>query len=362
MQKAYVNSRIYTGENMITGKVLLVKDDIIVSIEENAMTEGFDLVDAGGLNIAPAFIDLQIYGGSGQMFSFLPTVASLEGIYAECKTGGTHWFQATVATNSLDIMLQAFDAAKAYKAQNKPGLLGIHLEGPYINAAKKGAHQEKYIRIPKVNEVEQLMKEGEGVFTMMTLAPETCNPKIISMLREAGVIISAGHSAASYETAKQSFVKGITTATHLHNAMSAFKNRDPGLVGAIFDSNVFCSIIPDGIHVDYPTLRISKKIMQERLFIITDAITAVSGDGYDYVKLPDRFVTNDNILAGSCLSMMQGVKNCMQHAGIALPEALRMASTYPAKVIGKENELGLIKKGLKPRLVFFDDELNVVHL
>ncbi len=294
MQKAYINSKIYTGEEIFTGKALLVKDDEIVGIEDADIPEGFDLVDTGGLNIAPAFIDLQIYGGSGKMFSLVPTVASLDGIYKECKTDGTQWFQATVATNSLEIMLQAFDAAKSYQAQNKPGLIGIHLEGPYINAAKKGAHEEKFIRVPEVKEVAQLLKEGEGVFTMMTLAPENCDAKIISMLKEAGVIISAGHSASDYETAKESFSNGITTATHLHNAMSAFKNREPGLAGAIFDSDVFCSIIPDGIHVDYATLRISKKIMQERLFIITDAITAFSGEGYDYVKLPDRFVTKDN--------------------------------------------------------------------
>lgn len=361
MQKAYINATIFTGEDIIKGKTLLVKDDEIIGIVDDEFPTAFEIVNANKLNIAPAFIDLQIYGGSGQMFSLVPTVASLDGIYNECKASGTQWFQATVATNTLEVMLQSFEAAKAYKAQNKPGLLGIHLEGPYINAAKKGAHQEKFIRKPSVNEIEQLLKEGEGVFTMMTLAPECCDAKIISMLNEAGVIISAGHSAADYETAKQSFKNGITAATHLHNAMSAFKNREPGLAGAIFDSEIYCSVIPDGIHVDYATLRISKKIMQDKLFIITDAITAYSAEGYDYVKLPDRFVTKENILAGSCLSIMQAVKNCVQHAGIQLDEALRMATDYPAKVIGKENEIGFIKKGLTPKLVFFDDDLNVVH-
>lgn len=363
MQKAYINGTIFTGEEVICGQALLVNGDEIIGILNPAeLPTDLEVIDAKGLNISPAFIDLQIYGGSGKMFSLDPTMASLDGIHDDCIAGGTHWFQATVATNTMGVMLQAFSAGKSYRAENKPGLLGIHLEGPYINAVKKGAHQELFIHKPTIHEVEQLLKEGEGIFTMITLAPECCDDSIIAMLKEAGIVVSVGHSAADYDTAMRSFSQGISTATHLYNAMSPFQNRSPGLVGAIFDSGIYCSIIPDGVHVDYASLRISKKILKERLFIITDAISACRGIGYDYVKLPDRFVTRDNILAGSCLSMMQGVKNCVVNAGMELAEALRMASLYPAKVIGHQNTKGSIEKGFKPGLVFFDDALDISFL
>lgn len=361
MKNAFINGKIYTGESIVANKALLISADTIVDIvEPKDVPNDFELVDLNGLNIAPAFIDLQVYGGYGEMFSIVPSVSSLTATYKEGRVGGAAWFQATIATNSLDIMLQAFEAGKSYKKQKKPGLIGIHLEGPYINVEKKGAHQQKFIRKPSVKEIEQLIKEGDGVFTMITLAPEICDPNIIAMLKEAGVVVSAGHSNCNYKTAKSSFENGVSTATHLYNAMPVLKNREPGLIGAIFDSSVYASIIPDGIHVDYASLRIAKKIMNERLFIITDAVTEYRGEDYDYIKQEDRYVTKNGVLAGSCITMMQAVQNCIKYADIEIEEVLKMASTYPAKVIKMDDELGMIKKGYKSNLIFFDDLFNLV--
>lgn len=360
---AYINGVVYNGPEILKDKVLLMCGEKVEAIcEFDTIPNGYNIKDADGHGIAPAFADLQVYGGDGSMFSLTPDTASLDAIYRECRQQGTGWFQATVATNSIDIMLQAFAAAKEYRQQQKPGLIGVHLEGPYINVAKKGAHQERFIHKPTVEEVNLLLKEGAGVFTMMTLAPECCDTKIIHMLREAGVLVSAGHSNADYETAIAGFENGITTATHLFNAMPAFLNREPGLVGAIFNSDVCCSIIADGIHVDYASLGIAKKIMNDRLFLITDAITAWKGEGYHYIKKTDRYVTEDGILAGACLSMMQAVKNCVNHAGIPLAEAIQMATVYPARVMNKTAAWGTLEKGSEPGLIFFNEAFELIEL
>lgn len=358
---AYINGLIYKGTEIFKNKVLLMYGDKVEAIcNADAVPDNCNTVDVEGNSIAPAFADLQVYGGDGKMFSLTPDVSSLDAIWRECLQHGTHNFQATMATNSIDMMLESFAAAKDYQQQQKPGLIGIHLEGPYINVAKKGAHQERFIRTATVEEINLLLKEGAGVFTMMTLAPECCDKKIIHMLQEAGVVVSAGHSNADYKTAIDSFKNGITTATHLYNAMPAFLNRQPGLVGAIFNSNIYCSIIADGIHVDYESLRIAKKILGQRLFLITDAITACKGEGYHYIKKTDRFVTEEGILAGSCLSMKQAVKNCMLHAGIPVAEAISMATLYPAEVMNKTASWGTLEKGSEPGLIFFNDDFELV--
>ena len=198
---------------------------------------------------------------------------------------------------------------------------------------------------------------------MMTLAPEQCDDAIIKLLQDNGVIVSAGHSNATYEQATTAFDKGIPVATHLFNAMSPLQHRAPGLVGAIYNHpKVMSSIVPDGIHVDFAAVRISKKIMQERLFIITDAVAETTSGEYQHIFKGDRFTLPDGTLSGSALTMMKGTRNCVEHAGIDLEEALRMASLYPAKVIGKSNKLGRIKKGYNAEMVVFDKQFNVLDV
>ena len=244
------------------------------------------------------------------------------------------------------------------KENPHPALLGVHLEGPYLNPIKRGAHIIKYIKRPEKKEVEELLKEADGVLKMMTLAPEMCDAEIIKLLKDNGVTISAGHSNATFREAQTGFENGIATTTHLFNAMSPLHHRETGLPGATFQTkNIFASIIADGIHVDYNTVSISKKIMQERLFLITDAVEEVKEGDYVHVKQKDRFTLPDGTLSGSRLTLLQAVKNCVEHVEIPLDEALRMASTYPAKLIGSK-DLGKIEPGYKANLTIFSKDFK----
>ena len=237
----------------------------------------------------------------------------------------------------------------------------MHVEGPWISKEKRGAHIESLIHSPTLKQAKDLLEYGKGVIKIITLAPEVCSAEIVELIRSYGVIISAGHSNASLHQATAAFDNGISAATHLFNAMSPLQHRSPGVAGAIMNhSKVRCSIVPDGYHVDFAAVSIAKKVMQERLFIITDAVTETSEGFYPHQLEGDKYMSN-GILSGSALTMVRAVKNCVEKAGIELGEALRMASLYPAQVIKMDNELGRIKKGYKAAFVFLNKNIEVVQ-
>jgi N-acetylglucosamine-6-phosphate deacetylase len=360
---AYVAEKIFTGDEWLTGKCVLVNEDGIIEsiISEEDIPGGAIKIFKHSCFIAPAFIDAQIYGAHGSLLAVEPTVATLEKTLAYCRQGGANYFQPTVATNTYDVFYNCIDAVKEYWNAGKQGVIGLHIEGPWISKEKRGAHIEALIHSPTLEEAKELLEYGKGVITMITLAPEVCSDEVIELIKSYGVVISAGHSNAAYQQAIEGFNKGIPAATHLYNAMSPLQHREPGMVGAIMEHDkVMCSIIPDGYHVDFAALSIAKKVMKERLFIITDAVTETSEGYYPHQKEGDKYVSN-GILSGSALTMATAVKNCVEKVGIELDEALRMASLYPAKVLGLDNQLGRIKKGYKAELIFLDKALNVVR-
>src|SRR5688572_8963675 len=276
--------------------------------------------------------------------------------------GGASKFLLTVATNSNEVYSKSITVAKQYLKEGGKNFLGLHIEGPWINTEKRGAHQLQFIHSPTMDEVKSLVEEAEGSVKIITLAPETVDEKIVDYLQANGIVVSAGHSNATYEQAMKGFEK-IGIATHLFNAMSPLQSRAPGMVGAIYNHpSVISSIVADGIHVDFASLRISKKILGDRLFLITDAVAETSTGPYQHIFKNDRYVIPDGTLSGSALTMMQAVKNCVEHIGIDLQEALRMGSTYPAKLLGLDNEFGMIAKNYKTSFVVFDKDLNVVEL
>lgn len=356
----FIPERIFNGDQFISGYGVEVDNDKIIRvIPSGEIPENIQRKTLPGMMIAPAYVEMQIYGGDGQMFSLFPSVKSLTATYEYCVRGGATHFMATVATNSDEIMYKAMDAVKEYWRQGLPGLLGLHLEGPFLNPAKKGAHLTQFIHKPAMNEIKSLVEKGEGAFRMMTLAPECCDAEIISYLICQGILVSAGHSNATYEQAMDAFALGIPAATHLYNAMSSLQHRAPGLVGAIFDGHVYSSIVADGIHVDFAAVRVAKKIMGKRLFLITDAVTEAKTDSYEYILDKDRYVTENGTLAGSCLTLGKAVKNLIDHAITYPEEALRMASLYPARVAGKANQLGRIAPGYQADMVVMDKDFNV---
>lgn len=362
MQTVFTNAVLLTSEGEIHSKALLVEDTLIAGIVGSEdIPVGATIVDCAGGYILPGLIDLQVYGGGGFLFSEDPSTESLHQIHTALVQGGTTRFVLTLATNSIEVFRKAIRVAKENPL---PALLGLHLEGPYLNPIRKGAHIEQYLKTATLEEVQSLLDEAEGVIKIMTLAPELCDPKIIELLVNNGVVVSAGHSNASFEQATAGFKNGIRATTHLFNAMSPLHHRDTGLPGATWLSkDVMASIIPDGIHVDFPALTISKKIMGDRLFIITDAVEENLTGAYVHIKNQDRFSLPDGTLSGSMLTMIKAVNNCVDYAQIPFPEAVRMASAYPAKLMGLKDE-GDIKTGYKANLVLMNNErqLKAVYL
>lgn len=354
------NAKIFTSEEVIENQVILLEGNRISKItsEENLDSE-IQVIDLKGLNIAPSFMDIQIYGGGGSLFNSKTTEETIRKTYLEILRQGTTHFQITLSSVLLDKMLEAIDVAKKYIKNGGKGLVGLHLEGPFFSFPKRGAHVAEFIRKPTNEELHTIIQACKGLPTYMTIAPEEFTDEQLTMLLESDIIIAAGHSSATYQQAQNAFNQGIKRVTHLFNAMSQLQSREPGLVGATYNSEVWASIIPDGIHVDFASIQISKKIMGERLFIITDAVTNdISGD-YKFIHAGTHYTDTKGTLSGSALTMMQGVKNCVEQVKIPLQESLRMASTYPAEVLNLDHHLGKIKPNYQANMIIFDDNFSV---
>ncbi len=360
MQNIFTADKIFTGADWLPDHAIVTENELIVDVLPTVSMQNDTKVIRHSKIIVPAFIDVQIYGASKKLFATYPTTDSLQKLYEHCVSGGTHYFLPTAATNTVKVFYNCIDAIKKYWDQNGKGVLGLHIEGPWINKLKRGAHIESLIHSPVLDDVKKLLDYGKGVIKIITLAPEVCSKEVIGLIVENNIIISAGHSNATFDEGIHAFENGIETSTHLFNAMSPLHHREPGLPGAIMQHpSVMASIIPDGYHVDFEMISIAKKMMQERLFIITDAVTETNEGLYPHQLAGEKYESN-GILSGSALTMIKGVKNLVEKTGIELSEALRMASLYPARLLGMSNRLGMIKKGYKAVLVFLDDALNII--
>ena len=360
MITAFTNATLFSGEQKLEKRNVIIEGGTIRAIVgSEEIPENAKIVDLTGQYVAPGLIDLQIYGSGGSLFGGKPTIEALARMEHDLLKQGCTGFLATVATNSPEIVEQAINAAKAFRKDSKGIFLGLHLEGPYLNVKRKGAHPEKFIKKADLTELKSWVEKAEGEIKIMTVAPELQNQEVLDYLASENIIISAGHSNANYEEAYHFFADKVSAATHLFNAMPPLHHRDPGLVAAIFKQKPFTSIIADGIHVSFEMIEIAKRQLGDKLFLITDAVTATSEGIYPHILNGDRYVMPDGTLSGSCLSMWQAVKNCVEFASISLEEALRMGSTYPARVINRQNELGLIKTGYRANLIIFDEKLNL---
>ncbi|HAU8251406.1 TPA: N-acetylglucosamine-6-phosphate deacetylase [Vibrio vulnificus] len=364
---ALTNCKIYTGSDVLSEHALIIENDLIQSIVPAAdLPSGIEVKDLAGANVSPGFIDLQLNGCGGVMLNDEITAETMQIMHkANLKSGCTS-FLPTLITSSDEDMRAAISAAREYHAQYQNQSLGLHLEGPYLNVMKKGIHSVDYIR-PSDTSMVDFICENADVVAKVTLAPELNDPEHIEKLRNAGIVVSIGHTNATYAEARKGFEAGITFATHLFNAMTPMVGREPGVVGAIYDTpDVYAGIIADGFHVDYANIRIAHKIKGEKLVLVTDA-TAPAGANMDYfifvgkkVYYRDgKCVDENGTLGGSALTMIEAVQNTVEHVGIALDEALRMATLYPAKAIGVDALLGRIKKGYIANLTIFDRDFNV---
>jgi N-acetylglucosamine-6-phosphate deacetylase len=362
-KKAYVPESIFTGEEWLAGYAVITENgkiDSIVPATQIPASIPVEHYDEGML--VPAFIDLQIYGAHGKLFSVFPEPAALYELDQYCRKGGATWCMPTVATNSYEVFRQCIDAVRQYWKEGGTGILGLHMEGPWLNPVRRGAHIESFIHQPTADQVKEILDYGKGVVKFITLAPEVCGPSLMNYIASQGIIISAGHSNATYTEAKQGFQNGATTVTHLYNAMSPLQHRAPGLVGATMDDDkVMASIIPDGHHVDYAAIRIAKQVMKERLFVITDAVTETNSGPYPHVFAGDKYEAV-GILSGSALTMNKAVQRLTSFCDIELEEALRMCSLYPAKVIGMQTQLGKIASGFDAKMTVLNKDLEVLKV
>ena len=363
MMTALINATIYTGDENLTNKVLLLKDGKINAlINVGDIPADAVIIDCEGHNLAAGLIDLQIYGSGGKLFGGVPTEEALERMENTLLSEGCTGFMATVATNSDDVVLQAIASAKSYRKKAKGNFLGLHLEGPYLNAKRKGAHPEKYIKKASLAEIKSWVELAEGEIKIITIAAELQDQEIIEYLNGQGIIVSNGHSDASFEEASVFFNNGVHAATHLFNAMPQMHHRNPGLIPAIFEQRPFTSVVADGIHVSFPMIKLAKRELEEKLFLITDAVTSSSEGAYPHVFTGDRYTMPDGTLSGSCLSMLKAVQNCVENVGVSLDEALRMASLYPAQLIQKDQSIGKIKAGYEANLILFDKDFNILSV
>ncbi len=368
---ALTHGRIYTGHDVLDGHAVVIADGLIERVcPVGELPPGIETRDLGGAIIAPGFIDVQLNGCGGVQFNDTAdavTVDTLEIMQKANEKSGCTSYLPTLITCSDELMMQGVRVMREYLAKHHNQALGLHLEGPWLNPVKKGTHNPAYIRKPEARLVDFLCQNAD-VITKITLAPEMVEPEVIRKLVAAGIIVSAGHSNATVNEAKRGFRAGIRFATHLYNAMPYISGREPGLAGAIFDEpDLYCGIIADGLHVDYANVRNAKHLKGDKLCLVTDA-TAPAGANIDKfifagktIYYRDGLCVDENgTLSGSALTMIEGVQNLVEHVNVAMDEALRMATLYPARAMGVEKTLGTIEAGKVANLTAFTHDYNII--
>jgi N-acetylglucosamine-6-phosphate deacetylase len=369
MSTALINARVLRGTSLLDGHCVLIDQgriEGIVPVAE-ARGRGIERVDLGGGLLLPGFIDTQVNGGGGVLFNDAPTVESIRQIGRAHRRFGTTGFLPTLISTDLEVVAQAIGATRAAMAAGVPGLLGIHIEGPFLSIERKGVHDPAKLRELDDGAVGLLTSLGAGR-TVVTLAPEVTTPHIIRRLADAGVIVSAGHTNATYAEVTEALRNGLRGFTHLFNAMSQLTPREPGTVGAALeDPTSWCGIIVDGEHIAPAVLRLALRCKpHERFMLVTDAMPAL-GTEIRHFELQGRRISvsgavcydEEGRLAGSNIDLASCVRNAIELLDLPLHEAVHMASLHPAEFLGLTRELGRIEPGYRANLVLTDERLNV---
>jgi N-acetylglucosamine-6-phosphate deacetylase len=368
MAIALANARVLTTQGW--------RDDVAVIVEDSRIAElatqipsNAEVRDLSGRILLPGFIDCQVNGGGGVLFNDQTNVAGICAIGVAHRRFGTTGFLPTLISDTTEKMHAAIAAVDAAIAEGVPGVLGIHLEGPFISRARKGVHAEKYLHAPDASELRLAESLHRGV-TLLTLAPECVAPDTVRQLARTSVIVSLGHSDADYMTVREALDAGARGFTHLYNAMSPLTSRAPGMVGAALDDpEPWCGVIVDGHHAAAASLRVALKAKPRgKVFLVTDAMPPVGAADPSYVLNGETIIARDGIcqtangtLAGSALSMSDAVRNAIDLLGVPLDEAARMASTYPADFLGLGGTHGRIETGFRADFTVIDPSLRVVE-
>lgn len=367
MKKAIINGIVHTGEKIIEKGVIIIEKGIITSVQ-NDIPDNIDIINIYGKHISAGFIDIQINGGEQYYFSKTPTKKTIHDIYnSSLKYGTTHMLPCLISS-SRETILQGIETVRNYKNKHNNGVLGMHLEGPFLNPLKRGAHSLNQVRKPTNSELEEIIRYGKDVIKLITIAPERFTEEQIDMLLESDIVISIGHSNLTYKEAQKYFSKGIHLVTHLFNAMTQFGHREPGLVGAALENkDVYTPIILDGAHCDYAATKIAYQLKKDKFFLISDAaflgrkISNFVWEDFN-IHLEDGFYRNEEgNLAGASISMTEAVQNAYNYLNITSDEAIKMATTRVAKAINMEHQIGKIATGFPASFATFDDNLSSIE-
>ncbi|WP_230530144.1 N-acetylglucosamine-6-phosphate deacetylase [Microvirga roseola] len=367
MRIALTGARIFDGSHMLDGRAVVIESGRIAAVPlEKDLGSDIERRRIEGL-LAPGFIDVQVNGGGGLLFNDVRSVECIRTIATAHRAYGTVGLLPTFITDTRETMAEAVEAMREALAARVPGVLGIHLEGPFISPERKGVHNPAFIRPMEEEDVAILTSLQEGR-TLVTLAPERNRMDAVARLAAAGVLICAGHTASDYGTIMEATRHGLRGFTHLFNAMPPLAGRDPGPVGAALDSrDTWCGLIVDGHHVSDASLRVAIAAKgTERMMLVSDAMSVTGTDltqfalhGRTIYRNGDRLTTGDGTLAGADIDMASAVRNSVQRLGLGLPDVLRMASQNPAAFLRLDHELGRIAPGYRASLVLLDDGLQV---
>jgi len=364
MLQAIVNGCIFDGESVHEHKAVLIEGEHIVAVvdPEQVPADIGASYDLEGGTLIPGFIDLQVNGGGGVLFTAAPTVDSLRTIGAAHRQYGTTGFLPTLISTRFDVMREAVSAVAEAIAIGTPGVLGLHLEGPFLSPERKGVHDAgKFCQLDQTGlDILTSLQVGS---TVVTLAPELTSPQMISRLVEEGVIVCGGHSGATYAQTRDALAQGLSGFTHLYNAMTPLQSREPGMVGAaLADDDSWFGIIADGHHIHPAAFSVAVAAKKRGgALLVTDAMPTVGSpdtsfilDGKTIVASEGRVTNAEGTLAGSDLNMLSAVNNAAEFARLDWFEAVRMASLYPARALGLERELGAIRPGFRASLLALD--------
>ena len=373
MRELLTGARLFTGEMMLDGHALLIEDGTILDLIPGgtALDARTVALPAGSL-IAPGFIDTQVNGGGGALLNDTPTADAVRTIVAAHRRYGTTGLLPTFITDAADKMHSAASAVAEAMRVRDSGVLGLHLEGPFLSIERRGVHSPAFVRPPTPDDIAylaELPNEFPGGKVLLSLAPEAVSDEDIGALAEAGVLLSGAHSAASYARTTAAIRAGLRGFTHLFNAMPPVANREPGIAGAaLLSAETWCGLIADGIHVHPAMLKLALAAKPRgKLMLVTDAMTPLGTEATSFTlygttihRRDGKLVTDDGTLAGADLDMAQAVRNCIGLLGLPREEALRMASLYPAQFLGMSDRRGRLGSGYLADLVLLDQSTHVL--
>ncbi|WP_234736726.1 N-acetylglucosamine-6-phosphate deacetylase [Tellurirhabdus bombi] len=357
------NATVFTGTDVLTSASIRIDNGLIQEVVSGSLSAS-NALDLAGQWLIPGLVDLQAYGGSEVSLNEQPTARTVAHIYETHRKGGTTSILPTLYSSDHATALQAIAAVREEQKKEPLGVLGLHLEGPYVSLEKRGVHSAAYVRESDSQELSELIEYGKDVIRLLTIAPECFTEEQLQMLKKGGIRLSAGHTNATYQQATAAFDGEVALATHLYNAMRGFESREPGVVGAVFDHpTIRASIVADGFHNDFAAIRIAHRLLKDRLFLISDAMSAAPPRPqfvHEELQIQydrGRYVNQDGRLAGSSITLLEAVQNCIQRVGLEPAQAFRMASTIPAKIIGLGDKIGKIQSGYTANLIVLDSEL-----